>query len=177
MPSRPERRKGEDAVPRFSSRLIPLLTLALLLLGACDTFPAQEAIGAALAPDGRPEVSYVSCPGEAVEQVQVVRPVDNPGGDDDVVLWAITRTAPRPIAQQSFVVGADPPAGFAESVPLPHELPSTIALAALVTTDRVSGVVVPFRLSNLRSARILTFSGQYATPTDFRQSALSRCNT
>jgi hypothetical protein len=108
---------------RFSSRLIPLPTLALLLLGACDTFPAQQAIGAALAPDGRPEVFYVSCPGEAVERVQVVRPVDNPGGDDDVVLWAITRTAPRPIAQQSFVVGTDPPDGFAESVPLAHELP------------------------------------------------------
>jgi hypothetical protein len=109
MPSRRERRKGEDPVLRFSSRLIPLPTLALLLLCACDTFPAQQAIGAALAPDGRPEVLYVSCPGEAVERVQVVRPVDNPGGGDDVVLWAITRTAPRPIAQQSFVVGAAPP--------------------------------------------------------------------
>jgi hypothetical protein len=61
-----------------------------VLLGGCDTFPAQEAIGAALTPDGRPEVLYVSCPGEAVERVQVVKPVDNPGGGDDVVLWAIT---------------------------------------------------------------------------------------
>jgi hypothetical protein len=177
MPRRVERRKGEDPVPRFSPRWIPLPTLALLLLCTCDTFPAQQAIGAALGPDGRPEVFYVSCPGEAVERVQVVRPVDNPGGGDDVVVWAITRTAPRPIAQQSFVVGAAPPDGFAESVPLAHELPSTIALAALVTTDRVSGVVVPFRVSSLRTDRIRTFSGQYASPSDFRQSALSRCNT
>jgi hypothetical protein len=57
---------------RYSSRLIPLPTLALLLLGACDTFPAQQALGAALAPDGRPELLYVTCPGEAVERVQVV---------------------------------------------------------------------------------------------------------
>jgi hypothetical protein len=162
---------------RFSSRLIPLPTLALLLLGACDTFPAQQAIGAALAPDGRPEVLYVSCPGEAVERVQVVRPVDNPGGGDDVVLWAIMRTGPRPIAQQSFVVGADPPAGFTESVPLAYALPSNLALAGIVSTNRVSAVAVPFRVSNLLSARIRTFSGQYATPTDFRQSALTRCNT
>jgi hypothetical protein len=176
MPSRRERRKGEDPVPRISSRLIPLLTLALLLLGACDTFPAYEAIGAALAPDGRPEVLYISCPGEAVERVQVVRPVDHPGGGDDVVLWAITRTGPPPIAPQSFVVGADPPAGFTESVPLAHELPTNLALAGIVSTDRVSAAVT-FRVSNLLSTRIRTFSGQYATPTDFRQLALSRCNT
>jgi hypothetical protein len=157
--------------------LIPLPTLALLLLGACDTFPAQQAIGAALAPDGRPEVLYVRCPGEAVERVQVVRPVDNPGGDDDLVLWAITRTAPRPIAQLSFVVGADPPDGFAETVPLAHELPTNLAIVAIVTTDKVSGVVVPFRVSTLRTDRIHNDLGQYVTPTDFRQLALSRCNT
>jgi hypothetical protein len=82
-----------------------------------------------------------------------------------------------PIAPQSFVVGADPPAGFAESVPLADGLPSNIAIVAIVTTDRVSGVVVPFRVSSLRSDRIRTDLGQYVTPTDFRQSALTRCNT
>ena len=162
---------------RFSSRLIPLPTLTLLLLCACDTFPAQQAIGAALASDGRPEVLYVSCPGEAVQRVQVVRPVDNPGGGDDVVLWAITRTAPRPIAQQSFVVGAAPPDGFTESVPLANGLPTNLAVVGIVTTDEVSGVVVPFRVSTLRTDRIRNDLGQYVTPTDFRKSALSRCST
>jgi hypothetical protein len=109
--------------------------------------------------------------------VQVVRPVDNPGGDDDVVLWAITRIARQPIAQQSFVVGADPPDGFAESVPLADGLPSNVALAGLVSTDRVSGVVVPFRVSSLRTDRIRTDLGRYVTATEFRQSALTRCST
>ena len=111
-----------------------------------------------------------------MERVQVVRPVDHPGGGDDVVLWAITRTGPRRIAPQSFVVGADPPAGFAESVPL-HALPSTLPLVGIVTTDEVSGVVVPFRVSTLRTDRIRNDLGQYVTPTDFRQLALSICNT
>jgi len=90
--------------------------------------------------------------------------------------FTITRTGPPPIARQSFVVGADPPAGFTESVPLAHKLPTNLALAGIVSTDRVSAAVT-FRVSNLLSTRIRTFSGQYATPTDFRQLALSRCNT
>lgn len=168
------RRPGNGRRPGIVSGA---LAIGVVLLGGCDTFPAQEAIGVALTPGGRPEVSYVSCPGEAVERVQVVKPVDNPGGGDDVVLWGISRTGPRRMAPQSFVVGADPPAGFTESVPLANGLPSKLALAAIVTTDRVSGVAVPFRVSSLRSDRIRTFSGQYVKPTDFRQSALSRCST
>jgi len=173
----PQQRSSSRRWRRVSRLLIPLPTLGFLLLYACDTSPADQAIGAALTPGGRPEVLYVSCPGEAVERVQVVRPVDNPGGDDDVVLWAITRTAPRPTAPQSFVVGADPPDGFVESVPLADALPSNIALVAIVTTDEVSGVVVPFRVSSLRTDRIRTDLGRYVTPSDFRQSALSTCNT
>ena len=94
-----------------------------------------------------------------------------------MVLWAITRTAPRPISQQSFVVGADPPDGFAESVPLADGLPSSLGLAGIVSTNRVSAVAVPFRVSSLRTDRIRTDLGRYVTPTDFRQSALTRCNT
>jgi hypothetical protein len=62
MPSRRVRRNGKGPVPRFSSRLIPVPTLAVLLLCACDTFPAQQAIGASLAPDGHQKSSTYVAP-------------------------------------------------------------------------------------------------------------------
>jgi len=58
---------------------------------------------------------------------------------------------------------------------LAHQLPN-VALAGLVDTDGSLEVAVPFRASNLQIDTIRTYDGQYVTPTDFRQSALTRCS-
>jgi hypothetical protein len=76
----------------------PLLAVAAALVASgCDTFPAQQAIGVTRGPEGDPEIVYVACRGESIKGVEIVIPVDNPGGGADTVLWRIEsqRTAPN----------------------------------------------------------------------------------
>ena len=116
----------------------PILAAATALVASgCDTFPAQQAIGVTRAPDGGPEIIYLACQGESINSVEVVIPVDNPGGGDDTVLWRIESTQ-QSTDESAFVVGRRPPNGFVETVSLARALPGEVTLVGIVSTSGAS---------------------------------------
>jgi hypothetical protein len=126
-------------------------------------------------PAGSPEIIYVPCRGESISSVEIVIPVDNPGGGDDTVLWRIESTQ-QSTDESTFVVGGRPPSGFVETVSLARALPTGVALVGIVSTSRASGVAVPFRLAGVREGVIRNYAGRYVKPSDFRTVTLDRCN-
>ena len=117
----------------------------------------------------------MACRGESISSVEIVIPVDNPGGGDDTVLWRIESTQ-QSTDESAFVVGGRPPNGFVETVSLARSLPSRVTLAGIVSTSRVSAVAVPFRLAGVRQGVIRNTFGRYVKPSDFRTAALDSCN-
>jgi hypothetical protein len=146
-----------------------------LVASGCDTFPAQQAIGVTGGPDGGPEIIYLACQGESISSVEVVIPVDNPGGGDDAVLWRIESTQ-QSTDESAFVVGGRPPNGFVETVSLARALPGEVTLAGIVSTSRASAVAVPFRLAGVREDVIRNYAGRYVKPSDFRMATPDSCN-
>jgi hypothetical protein len=120
------------------------------------------------------EIVYVTCRDESINSVEVVIPVDNPGGGDDRVLWRIESTEPS-TDESGFVVGERPPAGFVETVSLQRTLPTGVTLAGMVSTSRASGVAVLFRMGDVREGVIRNYAGRYVKPSDFRTTALGSC--
>jgi hypothetical protein len=153
----------------------PILAAATgLVLSSCDSFPAQQHIGVTSGPDGKPAIVYLACPGESIRSVEIVIPVDNPGGGDDTVLWRIESTQ-QSTDESAFVVGGLPPSGFVEAVSLARALPTGVTLTGIVSTSRASGVVVPFRLAGVREGMIRNDIGRYIKPSDFRTAAHDTC--
>jgi hypothetical protein len=151
-----------------------LVAVTGLVLSGCDTFPAQQRIGVTSRPDGLPEIVYVACPGESVRSVEIVIPVDHPGGGDDTVLWRIESTQ-QSTDESAFVVSGQPPSGFVETVSLARVLPAKVTLVGIVSTSRASGLVVSFRLADVHEGMIWNDFGRYVKPRDFRMAALKTC--
>jgi hypothetical protein len=157
-------------------RLALIVVAVLFLAPACDTFPAESSIGVTRTSGGSVQVLYLTCPYETVNRVEVVVPVDNPGGGDDKVLWRVVHMDKSVRRSGTFVVGSHPPPGFAESVPLTRPLPEGVTLAALVSTTGASEVVVAFRVANVHVGQIRTWYDGEVSPAEFRATALETCS-
>ncbi len=138
--------------------------VAALSLASCDTSPGLAAVGVTRDARGRPVILYLPCPGEAIERVQVVIPVDNPGGGDDELLWEIRRSG-RESTEGRFVLGVPPP-GYTETVPFARPLdPRQLVVALVDTTTSVAGAVA-FRPTELRTGMVI--SPGYREPLSLR---------
>lgn len=148
------------------------VVLAGFVFAGCDAVPAARAAGVTLGPEGTPELLYVLCPGQLLEEVQLVNRVgDSPFDGDDDILWEIVSREGSRIDE--IQLGAPPP-GFTEEVPLGDDLTRYPDLVA-VFESTTSGVGVAFDLDELTQGRVLMHDGSVEARRDFEERASSRC--
>jgi hypothetical protein len=149
------------------------VVVVLLVLAGCDRFPAGARLGLESSQTGPVKILYAACPGEVISAVELVIPVDHPGGDDDRIIWAVRNAGGRTGAIQ-LVAGAPPPSGYETSVPL-RQVPPDQELSVIVDSDKAN-VVSSFGPGDLRPDTFLTNANEYVSSSDFEQSAADSCN-
>jgi hypothetical protein len=154
-----------------------LAAASLVVLGAasCDPFPADQAIGVTITSSGQVQVAYVSCGTESVRDVEVVIPNGIAGDSNDVVLWRIHRES-GPAGGGPFTVGTTP-AGFDTTVPWSSPLPVDATLAAVITSDRASGVGDFFVTKDLKRGTYRVNEGSYLPYSELSSRAATSCGT
>jgi hypothetical protein len=148
-----------------------LLTLATLLLSACD--PGEpRTIGVYAEDSAMHIVSPALCPGERIVGVTIYAVQGNVVGDsNDEILWKAEGS--QGTRNTNIIVGQPPP-GFVERQRFSGELPSDSSLAAVVDTTLTQELNESFEASSLRSDEVLTADG-YEPLATFRTSQPSRC--
>lgn len=148
-----------------------LLTLATLLLNACD--PGEpRSIGVYAEDSAIHIVSPALCPGERIVGITVYAVQGNVVGDsNDEILWKAEGSQGT---QNTDMIVGQPPPGFVEGKRFSGELPSDSSLAAVVDTSLTQRLNEAFEVSNLRSDQVLTADG-YVPLAAFRTSQPSRC--
>jgi hypothetical protein len=117
----------------------------LLLLAACDTFPADRLIGVSGSSAGRPIIiRYASCSGSAGK---VSLEQQRARSDDYATIWEIQSTSGTPL--EAFPVGTTPE-GFAQVVPLAGPIATDRPLFASVTSRQGVTSALGFKLTDLR---------------------------
>ncbi len=156
---------------------ITLTLVAMLLLGSCDTFPADRAVGVSgEASAGNVLVHYVPCDAADITlSLTVYRVVGQVGADeDDVVLWSIAR-ANEPQNMSGLIeyeVGVTP-AGYVERVPLTEAIPVGPLIGVEIRTESVIPYI-GFRMDELRPDSILN-NDEYLSEREFAAQALETC--
>jgi hypothetical protein len=145
-----------NAVPlgaHLKTFVVGSLPISLL---SCERTPVQDRLAVGLS-NGRLEVLYAPCTGEAVSAITLAIPRGAPeqGATNDSLLWRIT-AAPPTSDFTSAVIGDVPPTGFATSLPLNENPPVTETLVVRVSSSVLGDVGEAFTISELQEGRFLT---------------------
>jgi hypothetical protein len=133
---------------------VGMVILFAALFTACDSFPASDRLGIGLDSGGSPEILFISCDGQSVSSVTLVRAQgESPWDGDDELLWKIS--AADNSREERFVVGS-PPSGYEEEQPLEKRLDDEHDLAVRVGTSDGFDVASRFKISELRPNQVLT---------------------
>ena len=162
----------------------PAIVAGVLLsamVASCDPSIGlgSQAIGISSAAGGQVLLRWVSCRGEVLERVQLIRVMgDDPavGDEDDPVLWEIVAIQGAQTTPTRIVVGDTPP-GFEEAKPLTSPIRPGRPYAILVDSNQVRGLsALEFDLGSLKADRILSTRGYY-TVREFRVQGMEKCVT
>jgi hypothetical protein len=155
--------------PRF---LAAVILLVLVIVGACDEFPAYRRIGVSPSEQQGLEIHYLGCPTELVYEVELAVLREESGSRADLVIWQIR--SEEGSHETVFPVG-ELPSGFNETVPFSERLPSNEELYARVrTTDGRYGLG-GFRMSDLEPGLIRGSRRSNMEPAAFEADARNSC--
>lgn len=146
--------------------------MALLLGTGCDPLSRAEGIGV-IGGGGATGLTilFSPCANETVRDVRLVEAHGNVLGDDDPVLWEVTRTSGT--GSNVFVPGVTPP-GYREIVALTRHPDVNESLGVLVNTS-IDQVPIGFRLRELSSSRVLVGNGDSRPIEGFTSGAAGGC--
>jgi hypothetical protein len=152
------------------------LMVCLVTIG-CDPNPAGLTVGMEEI-EGSAAVIHYSCGGELVVSVEIVDAHgENPGGNDDSMLWRIS--SPGVATPHSITVG-EAPSGFVTDVPLRAPLRGAADLSLLLSTKAEPDktpftIAMGFSPDQLTPAQILTDEGKLIAREDFDARAAQAC--
>lgn len=162
-----ERRSGISCLHLFTA-------VVLVLLSACDSYPALSRSGISLTSAGNVQIHYALCSGEVVRSVEVYIPNDLADLRDDVVLWKIVSSEGS--TKEIFTVGKTP-RGFDSATQFKKALPLDKELHFEVDSSDQNYAGWTFRFDDLETQRIEGYRDgeDFEDVRDFRRAALAFC--
>lgn len=157
-------------------RLVLFMLIASMAV-SCDPLVGSARVGLSLTEEGKPEILYAPCQGEAIDRITLAVVRDNLGGSDDQILWeikAVSQVATQGVIEA--VLGGSVPRGFSLSVPLETPLPRTRVLTAAVFPPEGSAHPNSFKLQQLQSGEVLTDADTYVSHAQFLELAEDTCD-